>query len=160
MARHSKAASLAFRRQAETIQRARDSLSIEKFLNVLSQVALNGTMPRYDKRGNLIPEDEPEVVEPKLRLQTTQYLVDKVMSNPAPVQATGSSEDVLDDDAVKKLSNEELRAIASAALQEAVSRSLPQPRPHIEQGSGTQETGGTCSVGGDSPPGTDTPGSA
>jgi hypothetical protein len=129
MGRLNQNTSVALRRQTEAIQRARESLSVDKFLCVLSQVALNGTMPRYGKNGQLIEEDEPEVVDPKLRLQTTQYLVDKVMSNPAPQVMGATSEDVLDQTAVRTLSNEELRAIAASSLQEVLTRQRSLPGP-------------------------------
>lgn len=148
MARHSNAAAVAIRRQSELLQKCRDSLSVEKFLSVLSQVALNGTLPKYDRKGNLIEEDEPEAVEPKLRLQTTQYLVDKVMSNPAPTQPVGSREDVLDPGSLRTLSNEELKAIAFGAIKESVSRSISGVKPGIEGREVQSEEAGEDSVGG------------
>jgi hypothetical protein len=155
MARRSQGASLAIRRQADALQRARDSLSIDKFLSVLSQVALNGTMPRYTAKGEIIQEDEPELVEPKLRLQTTQYLIDKVMSNPAPVTPMSSSEDAMDDSEIKKLSYEELKSLAFGALKEAIVRSETEQRPKV--GNSPQQTVGSGEAGtiGTSPPGTD-----
>lgn len=159
MARRSMGVSLALRRQADAIQRARDSLSVEKFLTVLSQVALNGTMPRFTAKGELIHEDEPELVDPKLRLQTTQYLVDKVMSNPAPVAPSASSEDAMDDSEIKKLSYEELKALAFGALKEAIVRSEHGDRSRVSVGEAEGGECGDAGAIGTSSPGTGQEGS-
>lgn len=115
--------SVAASKQHELIQKARASLPLEKFLSVLSQVALNGTMPRFDQQGNIIPEDEPEPVQDRLRLETVRYLVDKVMANPVQALPAATEDDALDATAVRTLSNDQLRALAQASLNEVVTRS-------------------------------------